>query len=220
MGSTPEQKAFTVESAGTPTKPSAAHTEDVGARTLRLEMEKAIVRHLFMCVDVAHAPSLQRTLQAIKQRASELKHSGVFQMSDIEELAALAGPIFQDYWQGIFKEDVRMELLIEQVFGLFFTMSGSLEQVNDALQTVYVDLARIHADLFALWKYRRCSFNTDDVLRLQKELAQIEAQRTDGVFRDPKTGKIPAGQAILSTMLEKCYRLAHTMLVELEVMEV
>lgn len=140
-------------------------------------------------------------------------------MTDVEELAAVAGPIFQDYWQGLFQEDVRMELLIEQVFALFFSMSSALEQVGDGLQAQYLAVAKVHGELTALWRFRRCSFNTDDVLRLQRELAAVEETRVNGVFRDPVSGSVPPGQAVLTTLMERCYRLARNMLVELDELE-
>ena len=141
-----------------------------------------------------------------------------YTLDDIEELAAIAGPIFQDYWKGTFPENVQMELLIEEVFASFFSLSFALEKVDASLQDLYARVINAHSGLQHLWQHRRTECNSEEVRAFQEELAKVEQSRKSGVFVDSE-GRIPRGQAMLTTMLEKSYRLARLLLVEIEAFE-
>lgn len=160
---------------------------------------------------------MQHTLYSVKRQAQELKSKMTYTMEDIEELADQAGPIFQDYWRGAYPEDVQMEVLIEDVFSLFFAMSFNLDKVDPDLQDLYARVVQVHNGLNQLWTEKRSTFVLDDVRKLQEELATIEEAKNRGAFRDT-SGNVPRGQAMLNSMMEKSYRLARLLNVEAEEM--
>ncbi len=94
-------------------------------------------------------------------------------------------------------------------------MSQPRARMDDSLKPVYQKLNTIYQELRELRK--RGGYTGDHLTKYQDQLHEIEmAHSAHGVFASDvasvPAGQAPAGQARISTMLHRCYRLVHSML--------
>jgi len=123
------------------------------------------------------------------------------------------GPIFQDMWAGDWGEDKVMENAMEELFGFFFQIASSVEHVDESQWPLYEKLCGVYNGLSELKKSGK--YDASDVSKFQDQLNDIDSKKVDGKFVDAK-GEVPTGQSMLSTLLNKSYRLARQLLVNLE----
>jgi hypothetical protein len=82
--------------------------------------------------------------------------------------------------------------------------------IDDSLLSTFGELALILKDLL---KLRDVKFATEDfkakLYALQNRLHAVENAKVENVLMPPNATTIPAGQAVVSSMLNRCYRLTH-----------
>jgi len=122
-------------------------------------------------------------------------------------------PIFQDMWSGEFGDDKQLEHSIEEIFDLFFSIASSMDHCSEDQWPLFEELANVYKGLKAL--HDSGKYDAADVAKFQDKLNEIDSRKKDGKFYDAK-GNIPKGQGMLSSILNKSYRLAHLLLVKLE----
>ena len=111
---------------------------------------------------------------------------------------------------------------VNSIWNMFEGMVGPLWKVNEELMPVYEELAGLHRDLEVI-EHQGSSMNLSDrhekITRIQEQLNQLENR----VVVDGKVvprgwskmgGQIPEGQAVVTTLMNRCYKLAHHLLLE------
>jgi len=116
-------------------------------------------------------------------------------------------------WLGEFGEDKQLEYAMEELFALFFTIASNMDMCSEDQWPLYEKLTRIYTGLMDLQGVDK--FTSDDVARYQDQLNEIDSMRQDGKFLDGKR-EIPKGQAMLSTIMNKAYKLSHQLLVQVD----
>jgi len=81
--------------------------------------------------------------------------------------------------------------------------TGAFGKVDPELTEIKNQLEHVEKRLAHLLVQPRGSFQLESLVPLQEELAVIDGQRTDNAFKIGET--IPAGQAVLSQLLNRCY---------------
>jgi hypothetical protein len=119
-------------------------------------------------------------------------------------------------WVGDYGTDETLERATEELFSLFFSISSNLELCSEEERPLYEKLTGIYLGLLNLKELGM--YESNEVARFQDQLNEIDMQRVDGKFLDGK-GQIPRGQAMLHTIMNKSYKIAHQLLVNLEEIE-
>jgi hypothetical protein len=102
------------------------------------------------------------------------------------------------------------EELYEEIYSLVVLLPDELEEepkVDELLVPLENKLKHIIENLETLKAKPKEWLRTEDVGRIQNRLSDIDKQYSDE--RICRKGKIPAGQAIISELLEKAHELAH-----------
>jgi len=155
----------------------------------------------------------------VRRKCGELRKSGAFTMTEVEKLSEEVGPIFNDLWAGNFGSDVEADKQLvhgmEDLFDTFFGVTANLENCSEDQWPVYEELTTIYRGLDALRKNPTISYDASDVAGFQDRLNAIDSKRVDGKFFDAN-GNVFRGQGMLTTIMEKSYRITHQLLVRLE----
>jgi len=82
--------------------------------------------------------------------------------------------------------------------------------MDDQLKPVYASLDKIYAELREMRK--KGGYTPDRLVPFQDKLHEIENTNSKSGLFGGEVGNVPSGQARLSSMLHRCYRLVHSML--------
>lgn len=93
-------------------------------------------------------------------------------------------------------------------------MAATQTRLDDRLKPLWGTLQKMYNELRDL--RRKGGYTAEHLIPYQDKLREIENNNTkSGVFGG-EVGNVPSGQARLSSMLHRCYRLVHSMLTTTE----
>ncbi|KAG0214137.1 hypothetical protein BGX28_002653 [Mortierella sp. GBA30] len=170
----------------------------------------------FMAVGkTKESPATYVQLLTIKQCLTGLQESGVYAAEDLKQyedrMRELENFIRIDEAKTSIP-DIQTRILRRK---LDFN-NNLLKELQDAANSISPELTPIHRRLVQLrielaTLASRTSWNTSDIHRIQEELREIEAKRSDGKFLDAE-GNVVSGQAAVIGLLEDCYDDCHNLL--------
>jgi len=154
-------------------------------------------------------------INQMRHKCVELRKSGAFTLSEVEQCADEVSPIYADLNFGVFGNDQQLSHKMEELFAMFFDIASKIDQCSEEQWPLYEKLTNVYRGLLKLKETGRDNITEKDVSPWQDKLNEIDSKKVDGKFLDSK-GQIPKGQAWLSTLESRCYRLSHELLVQLE----
>ncbi|KAI8907363.1 hypothetical protein EDD86DRAFT_53779 [Gorgonomyces haynaldii] len=98
----------------------------------------------------------------------------------------------------------------DQILLPLWGFDESLMPVHDQLASIYKQLVEIRDAPLSTMKIQD---REAKILNLQKQLHEIESKTENGKFGDAK--QVPRGQAMCMSLLNRCYKLVHEIVVEL-----
>lgn len=108
-----------------------------------------------------------------------------------------------------------VDRLLTRCYELTWRLAEPAVRCDEAFQPLLIRLRGIRDGLLDL--KRSGEYTEKDVRHFQRQLHEIESKREDGKFKvQGQAMMIAEGQAVLHTLLNDCYRLAHELLVATE----
>jgi hypothetical protein len=133
---------------------------------------------------------------------------------DMEHLAQVAWKVHTAYDHRIKQMDQEKAQLQHQIQKMWTLVEGVLYpvlQMDASLLPVYRDLCDIHLILRNLKNDPGMFVNQEarraTLIMIQDRLHKLEAKKVNGVFQESSAFRIPSGQAICHSIMEKCYHL-------------
>ncbi|KAJ1546000.1 hypothetical protein HK096_005704 [Nowakowskiella sp. JEL0078] len=159
-----------------------------------------------------------KNLMKLNRDISDLKKHGNPQLIDIQTLAERTWHVnleYENYSSKIAHERQKLGNLVEYIWQHFDGVIAPLWRVEDSLVGIYEELASIRKQLESLQTLENVDSDERSAFlcQIQDRLHEIENENLlDGKFippqyRETHNMKIPSGQAIIMTLIQKCYRL-------------
>ncbi|KAF9428525.1 hypothetical protein BGZ94_002065 [Podila epigama] len=161
------------------------------------------------------SPATYVQLLTIKQCLTGLQESGVYASEDLKQyqdrLRELEAFIKADEEKASVP-DIQTRILRRKLD----YNNALLKELLEACKSISPELAPIHRRLVQLkielgTLASRSQWSTKEIQRIQEELREIEAKRSDGKFLDSQ-GNVVSGQAAVIGLLEDCYDDCHNLL--------
>ncbi|KAI8801257.1 hypothetical protein BJ742DRAFT_837838 [Cladochytrium replicatum] len=162
-------------------------------------------------------------LTNLRKDLSDLKSHGAPKLSDIQALAERtwkANIAYESYIKKLEREKETLTRLVESVWTHFDDLLLPLWRIDDSLMPIYEELALLQTQLEALKSLAIDSDERGDAVRLiQERLHRIENENVKdgkiipGISRladdevKAAEAKVPAGQAVVHGLLNRCYRI-------------
>ncbi|ORX59745.1 hypothetical protein DM01DRAFT_1333204, partial [Hesseltinella vesiculosa] len=125
----------------------------------------------------------------------------IHQILEVDERnGALSKPVMQISWHKFHRcENIYNKLL------------NTIHEVSPELLPIRNQLLRIRRQLLTV--ACRADFDADDIRPLQEELDDIDTKRVDGKFMADDGVSVPAGQAVLTTLMDQVFGFAHDLII-------
>jgi DNA repair exonuclease SbcCD ATPase subunit len=169
--------------------------------------------------DVAVLPHLKSLLKDLKSQKKDVFGSQEFNESSQKHVENC----FKKVYQSSLLYEKRIQQLKEEKEALDHTMDciwnnlenliGPLWKLEEGMFGIYEQVARVYKDLLLLKNSPK--LNTRQVAEIQDKLNDIENQfKIDGKFLKEGDKEVQGGQAVIIALIERCYRLAHHLILE------
>jgi hypothetical protein len=173
-------------------------------------MEKKLL-HLDLSDHKIKASEALSSLITLNHHLDDIQHNPV-STEEMERMAKLAWSVHSAYSHRIKNLELEKSLLKAQTERMWTLIESTLYpalQIDSSLLTIYKELSDIWTVLNDLKKYPELFVHEAKdatVLMCQDRLHKVEAKKVGGIFVGTSSA-IPTGQAILNSLLEKCYHL-------------
>jgi hypothetical protein len=154
-------------------------------------------------------------LLEFNQHLGQTSHQPV-STEEMERLAKVAWKVHAAYdhrMKQMEQEKAQLQHQIQKMWTLVEGVLYPVLQMDASLLPVYRDLCDIHLILRNLKSHPELFVNHEarraTLILVQDRLHKLEAKKVNGVFMESESshGRIPSGQAICSSIMEKCYHL-------------
>ncbi|KAJ3088918.1 hypothetical protein HK102_007638 [Quaeritorhiza haematococci] len=159
--------------------------------------------------------SVLNALTQLQRDLGGLRKHGSPRMDEIAQLAERtwkANVMYENHMERVKREKAQLYHIIDSIWLQFDELILPLWRVDDSLVPIYEELAAIRRELEQILSTPFDDKRADTIRHLQSRLHNIENQYViDGKFVpdgwSKMGGKIPSGQAIVASLLTRCYRL-------------
>jgi len=163
-----------------------------------------------------HLKSLLKDLKSQKKDVFGSQETNASSQEHVENY-------FKKVYQSSLLYEKRLQQLKEEKEALDHTMDciwnnlenliGPLWKLEEGMFGIYEKVASVYKDLLRLKKNPK--LNTRQVAEIQDKLNDIENQfKIDGKFLREGDKEVQGGQAVIIALIERCYRLAHHLILE------
>ncbi|GJP41318.1 hypothetical protein CLOM_g982 [Closterium sp. NIES-68] len=163
------------------------------------------------------SPEIRQTytmLAGIKNKLIRLKASRSYALDDVHHYQLMVDAIDAGRKDGIFGGDVnhipsgqaQCANILFQVYELLRQLLNSAPEMNPQMRGIYSHLVGIRRKLSDM-RQHNVRHASEDLHVYQVQLDAIDKDREDGIFGGSLSTKVPAGQALCSTLLAQCYKL-------------
>ncbi|KAI9144567.1 hypothetical protein BKA69DRAFT_1055752 [Paraphysoderma sedebokerense] len=163
-------------------------------------------------------------LLEMKHNLVELKKTTTYSFPEIANYAEKCGQIYLDFIQSCDQDSWKgwnsltskyIESLFDEIHYIILDCYIYLDKIAPELSKVYNQLITITKGLNELAQLN--AFTVEDIHKYQVRLREIENEHfKDGAFRLKDDKVVPKGQAVLSSKLNRAYKVAERLLIESE----
>ncbi|KAI9204260.1 uncharacterized protein BJ171DRAFT_121883 [Polychytrium aggregatum] len=171
---------------------------------------------------VEHLRVLNQELQLLRKHGSP----SLNQVQDYAIRTWSSNSVYDAYLSHVKQEREKVDILVEKIWAVFDEVILPLWRIDDSLMPLYEELSSIRLQLEALGHQSDLDpdVRSETLRHLQERLNQIENEnKHDGRFNVPAQDNsiasvgaraIPSGQAIVASLIARCYRLSRILVLQ------